>query len=461
MNVFKKKLILSMTVCAVLVLLGTGIMQPIQTAIAENPLQNNNENCLDEYCTEEHTHNDNHFGCNAYGEGRSCPPPPPLPGAENFTLEDIARFAHIPEYVTPKQPSPQEEENEGRQSSRAKANVKVMVVIDEEARDFWSKLNPMNMPASNLYNWATLVLADGSANLDDNYDITFNMHAYNDTWNSPNHLTKYSSLLSALLNENFVKNSGCDIVILLTNQLESGGNPGVGYGWDYDGKGDGHGSGAVIRVGYAIQYGPIINLVQHELSHLFGCNDQAHNPSSSSCCIMCFSCKGHATHYCSTCDTNLWINRVRYDVKGYALSATSEFIRYGSVVDSKSITGALVDKKYVYLHSGYWYSPLYYDYAVIYANMHNINNPGTSLSGTIKMYGYTATTGTHLIVKVSNDKINWTTIADTNYCTHPQNQSGADDLVLGYVSNFKYITIVVVNDWNAVGDVYFDAIRVF
>jgi hypothetical protein len=167
---------------------------------------------------------------------------------------------------------------------------------------------------------------------------------------------------------------------------------------------------------------PAVNLFQHELSHVFGCGDHAHNPASmnpyvTGCCLMCRDCRLDYTGYCYNghdCDLKLWINWVRFDEKGYANSATIEEFGSGRVYDKDKITGSIADRGYTQLDSGSSGSR-----AVVYVIMYNLNNPGASLSGTVYLRGYSITYGSHMYVTASNDGVNWTVVANINYYSNP------------------------------------------
>ena len=245
---------------------------------------------------------------------------------------------------------------------------------------------------------------------------------------------------------------------LLTGQPEPGGNSGVGYGKDSGGKI----SGMIANVQVAYSGGYVVDLFQHEMSHVFGCTDTGHTHSSgSSCpCLMCWSCSLSYVGYCYTCDLRIWLNRDRYDVKGYGDSVSDESYGNGSVTSPGNIKGAIVDRAFTRLYSGsYKLSP--YNEAMLIVEMRNIDNPGASLSGTIYLQGYSKSSDSHLMVYTSDDNSNWELVKNTNFYTNPTAESGSYDLIITAHSNFKYVCIVVINDFDCVGELYFDNIRVF
>lgn len=411
----------------------------------------------DALCSEENFRtSDTPFELSSSYELRSCIFPEFKDISDTLTREDIGRLSHIPGYDTNNQTSIQEKKESSSSPSRSLETVNVVLFIDEEARTYYDTYKIPNQPYTwaGCCAWAKKILDDGSAYLEANYDVGLRATAYVE-WTSPNSTQQnpmyYSGDYGLLSYVNFghvAKDYGCDMVVIISGQQEAGGSPGIGYTRDRS---------FIIYVKAALSGAGLDALFQHEESHLFNCKDGGHTHSSSSCpCVMCGGCSlGSYLGYCSTCDWAIWRNRVRFEAKGYGSDTAIEYIGSGRVYNKDNIAGNLVDRNYANLYSGGANNR-----AVLYVNMYNVKNPGASLSGTIYLRGYSASSGSHLYVTASNDKVNWWIVKEMNYYT-PNTESTADDLILGHVNNFKYLAITVVNDKNYVSDLYFDTVRVF
>ena len=422
------------------------------------PHTNGNDTYLDENYTEILSLQHDQMACDTNDEERGCFFSIPDIDPETFTMEEIAIFAHIPGYVPYRQSVAWEENNEGESEPRSRSSVNVLLLVDEEAQSFFSSFKPWELPAPSLQDWAEQIFYDGTDYLGSNYNIALQIGQY-DTWSSPNNVN-YTVLLTNLLASSIVKNSGCDVVALLTGQPETGGIDGVGYGKDLGVDG----SGMILNIQIA-KYGLDVAIgFQHEMSHLFGCKDGGHDHSTGqSCpCVMCrYCCAVSYTEYCYDCEYSLWINEYRYNAKGYTTDTSDDSQGSGTVTAKDNLIGSLADRQYTCMYSGGNSGGSPYNKAVLYAKVVNIKNPSSSLSGNVYLRGYSISANSHLIVYTSNDKTTWNLLKETNFKTNPTAESGAYDHDMGYASNFKYVCLVVINDHNCTGNLYFDTLRVF
>jgi hypothetical protein len=204
----------------------------------------------------------------------------------------------------------------------------------------------------------------------------------------------------------------------------------------------------VMNVNYGIlgyHQMPLANLFQHEASHLFNCDD--HKQISAPWCVMSYINNAFNRAYCGDCDTALWRNRHHYDVKGFPVTATN-LSNGGSVTNKDAILWLTVDGSFARLNSGGYGSK-----AVLNVELCSKDYQWAYLSGNVHLRGYTGqSAGNHLLVYASSDNVNWYKIKDINFYTYG---SGGETLIdCGYVSNIRYLSIVVYNDYNYVGDVY-------
>jgi hypothetical protein len=104
--------------------------------------------------------------------------------------------------------------------------------------------------------------------------------------------------------------------------------------------------------------------------------------------------------------------------------------------------------------------------AVINVKMDSVlGNPNNSIRGHVYLYGYSGTwDGSHLMVFVSNDNINWNPNAILDkHLWHPTAPNEPPRYIdCGYVNtDFKYISIVAINDQGYISQVTLDAVLVY
>ena len=126
MKTFKKSLIFSIVVCAIFCLLSTGVMQPLQTVNAENPLhdETNHDNC----------------GYNTNGDIIACPLPEPDRSLNGLSREETLRRACVPGFFTPEQVALQDKEDDDGQRGTKPLPIKALILIDEEAEAFYDEM---------------------------------------------------------------------------------------------------------------------------------------------------------------------------------------------------------------------------------------------------------------------------------------------------------------------------------
>jgi len=426
MKTFKKILIWSVVVCAVFCLLSICVMQPLQTVNAENLLH------------DDHFEGHDDCGCIYDDSIYSCSFPEVSRVSKNLTWEDIPVLSD-PNYVTPNPTAHQDEVGEGGgQRGSNPLPIKVLLVVDEEAEDLYNSFNDPYHSWVRLCMWVEDILWRGVYPLWDYYSIDYQVIGV-EPWNSPNHIDYHGMNVPVVYN--FTKATyGYDIIVLMTGQDD--GIPG------YTVQGVTFAADDMCLIDVNTDYYEIPYIVQHELSHLFGCAH--HTPQS---CVMDHGVTLITRYYCIDCHNTIWANRFKYDIiKGYVTNIAGKFT-YGdaSISNENNIKGAHSDGHYTTLSSG---SSGYK--AVLNVQM---NPSSSSISGTIYLRGYTGSSGgNHLIIFKSLDGVNWdaTPVKNTNF--HSPNTP--TDLNCGYVSNFKYLSIVVINDYNVIGTVYIDSIHV-
>jgi len=125
------------------------------------------------------------------------------------------------------------------------------------------------------------------------------------------------------------------------------------------------------------------------------------------------------------------------------------------VINRPWIIGSASNGYYTSFCSGS-YNPSLYNKAVLNVQM---NPTSSAVSGTVYVRAYSGSSlGNHLMIFKSLDGVNWaaTPILNTNFYS----PGTPIDINCGYVSNFKYFSIVVLNDYNYIGTVHIDSIHV-
>jgi hypothetical protein len=547
MKILKENYIIYVAICAVFILLGTGLIPPLQTATATDMLNDEHSLCTCNY----------QFMCSVDGDTVGCKALPNDDTLENLTREEIARLACDPDYFTPERITlpeyftslqqtqgsvmmnekdvevtictessstnlgdkitangatydiklndeivgglvfnktdqyiiiiiisdvtvdvlwncaskyatctldgmgvykiPQLLQDNGKPQSfnaiwitnvkqgtpilraLAAANpkpIKTLILIDEEAEAYFNKPTWAQTCAQ-----ANNILEGGDDYLEVPYGLDFQTVDYQ-RWASPNNMN-YTLLLREIA-DNFPANNNYDVVVLMTGQADIGSN--------YIGLARLMGNHFVMDVDYGTfglghHHGtPLANLFHHEASHLFNCLD--HDPGYTALCIMSYFWDSSLRSYCSNCQTALWRNQLHYNIVGYVNGATVASTGNGYVSDKDAIQWMGVNGSFARLNSGSLGNK-----AVLNVRMVNKYNQYASLSGNVQLRGYSGSSlGNHLIVYSSNDNVNWVKILDTNVYTN--GPSGEFNIDCGYVSNVQWLSIVVYNDYNYVGDVY-------
>ena len=256
---------------------------------------------------------------------------------------------------------------------------------------------------------------------------------------------------------------GCDVVVLMSGR----------DGFDYYGRvvtGAAFIGGTCFMINVNSPYWghmgwnnhPLDHSFAHEASHLFGCDDHSGHaplaPFTRPCCVMCPICDNVTkSAYCFTCNLAMINNRYRFDseIAGYVTSVTLVFESGGGakIANEFNIVGMYSDGYYASLYSG-----ISGNKAVLNVQMNN--PPFTSvISGTVYLRAYSGSSiGNHLVIYKSLDGINWSSTPILN--TNLYSPGTPIDINCGQVSNFKYLSIVVINDYGYAGTVYIDSIHV-
>ena len=460
---FKKSLIFSIVVCAVFCLLSTGVMQPLQTVTATNQL---NVGAIPY-----------NLGVEAIPDNRGCNTIVNLTFSyshesdrdlSNITHEEAGRLACIPEFVTPHHniTLQDKEDGGGEQRGTNPQLIKALMLIDDEAYDYYDTYLSQTHPyyyALDIWaqceDWTSNILQCGDDYMTMQYGIEFTPWRI-EPWTSVG--TNYGEILTHVINTTNPAIYGCDVVVLMSGRDGFDHLGGVVTGASFIG-----GTHFMINVNspYWGHTGwnnhPLDHSFAHEASHLFGCDDHSGHapfaPFTRPCCIMCPICDDVTkSAYCLTCNNAMNSNRFKFDspIVGYATSVVSYFESGGGAF--------IIDKTSILYASDGWYTWFYSGSAgnKVVLNV-QVNKPSSTaaISGTVYLRGYTGTSGgNHLIIFKSLDGTNWdaTPVKNTNF----HSPGTPTDLNCGYVSNFKYLSIVVINDFNVIGTVYIDSIHV-
>jgi hypothetical protein len=216
--------------------------------------------------------------------------------------------ACFPGYFTPDYVTLQDvpSRNSGQGSRSNPQPVKTIIMVDTEAYDKYAAMaryagyTPTD---AGCYAWANNILEGG----DDMMELWFGIDFQGQPqqfiiWDSPNYMNYYQLLSTiAQVSPTVV---GCDVVVLMTGQ--SGGTlNGVANPYPY---------GEHFVMSVSPVFDPLVNLFQHEASHLFGCHD--HDPGLTTYCIMSYTWCSVARDYCKSgdnCFNIMMTNRDHFD----------------------------------------------------------------------------------------------------------------------------------------------------
>lgn len=410
----------------------------------------NEKECLNEFCSEEHspTESNDNFGCNTDGNGYSCSFPELDVDLDSLSKEERGRLLCDPEYITPKQLSieyglNEDEEYGGQRTPYNPTTIKVALFVDDTAIEYYN--NSIKSPIipytwGNCSEWAENIVDCGTVYLNMYYGINFETQ-YCAAWDSPN-VNNYATLLGNFTNGYNAQDYGCDMVVVLTCHMSSSGGLARTIGRSF-----------IMRVNSGAN---LAGLFQHEASHLYKCTDHYGSFPTSPDCIMSERCNLNYTEYCIDCHNWIMLNQYRFDLKGYANTVyKTEKTGTAQIYFEYKITEDFADKQHAELYPGG-----YGKKAAIYVDMRNFNNPGASLSGYVYYRGYTSSySPSHILIFASNDNCNWTTIHDMGFYTG--GSGGETTINCGYVSNFRYLSIVIYNNNYNSASVYLDTVYIF
>jgi len=458
-----------MVFCAAFCLLSTGLIQPIQTANAESLLH-------DEAKHDNYRHN-------TTGDIISYPITESDRDLSNLTREETLRRACVPGFFTPEQTAIQDKEDNGDgQRGTNPLPIKALILIDEEAEDYYygmydylTENYPWYFYFNPYYNcdfswcsyWAENILEGGHSYMESQYGINFIAWHFM-PWAS-NNTANYYDLLYEMNNSINPASYGCDIVVLMSGQdgYDPNGTRIAGAAFRYTPPNGPPYFVMNINASYGEEweYGvhqgwhgrPLDHLFAHEASHLFGCRDHpnGHNAPSTPCCVMCYDCCSLTLQYCPDCDFAIHNNSFRFDdaIVGYVTDITLVYESGGGakITNENNIKGMYSDNKYATLYSG------------TSGNRAVLNVQMTSASyimgGTLYLRAYSGSSmGNHLIIYKSLDGVNWSATPILN--TNLYSPNTPIDVNCGHVSAFKYLSIVVINDYGYIGTVYIDSIHV-
>jgi hypothetical protein len=317
--------------------------------------------------------------------------------------------------------------------------IKVLLVVDEETQAIYDSFDKPWPTWGQFCDWVGGVFWSGVEYLYNNYGISYQVIGV-EAWESPNGMDYWDMRIPVL--GNFSKAYyGYDIIVLMSGQ-SPGNLPGVTSSADH-------------YCAVNVDYYQVAQLVQHEASHLF--SPAYHIPRS---CVMNHGVILVTREYCTDCHNTMWANRFKYDaIAGYATNVTLWFESGGgaSVTNPNGILGPTNDGNYVSLYSGN-YNLGNFNKAVINVQ---VNKPPSTdaISGTVYLRACSGNSkGNHLYIFKSLDGVNWSATPILN--TNLYSPFTLMDVNCGYVSNFKYLSIVVINDLQFEGTVYIDSIHV-
>jgi len=227
--------------------------------------------------------------------------------SEFATKEEYDRFMCVPEDFTPDQIIIRDKTDEVEQRASSCAGVSAILIIDEEAKNFFGQLQWPYPTTFGCYIIADNILEDGDDYLEYPYGIDFITEwSYICFWNSPNYMDYYGLL--AEISKVDPTGVGCDVIVLMSAQFGGTYSNGGGIMGLANAVTDRH---FVMDVFAGMRYAfPIANLFQHEASHLFDCSDHGNDLTY---CIMSYTYDQSYRGYCTGCDTQLWLNRCRFD----------------------------------------------------------------------------------------------------------------------------------------------------
>jgi hypothetical protein len=306
-KVIKRNVIIGIVALCCFSLLSTGLIQPIQTIIAEE--------CLADLCSEHYRSTDNDYIlCSTNSNIATCSVPASDRVSKDLTREKTGSLLYMPGYFTPKRIAISDKENNNWQRSASNSTpIKALVLIDEEAVSVYYRFSGGYLTSGwvGCCIYINHILKCGSDYLKARYGIDFQARTFL-YWPTDNTLDYYGLIEN--INAIDPADYDCDVVVLMSGQdggYTSRGGKIVGlalhmgncfivnvnnglFGWHSDG---------------------LANIFQHEASHLFGCGDHKsdHATTSTPCCIMCYRCGAKYSAYCTDCDEAIWQNRFHFD----------------------------------------------------------------------------------------------------------------------------------------------------
>jgi len=179
------------------------------------------------------------------------------------------------------------------------APVYTMIIIDDDAETYiehaMSKFGPVDFSWNDLCNWANRILEDGDDPFESLFNINFVASQYQ-YWYSP------SGSLADLLYEGqnaFPKPAGIDVTFILTGQAEG----------TIAGRSDCN-DAFIVTATAAAAFCPLVNVWQHEASHLYNCPD--HDPGFFTWCIMSYTWGMVTRNWCNECTLQIACNKYRF-----------------------------------------------------------------------------------------------------------------------------------------------------
>jgi len=183
--------------------------------------------------------------------------------------------------------------------TQTSAPVDTMIIVDDDAKSYMEAFFHTPIPWSAVYDWAYNLLEGGDDPFNDWFSIDFVASQYR-SWNSP------SGSLTQLLQwgqQAFPKPVGIDVTFILTGQntLPEGGRSEV--------LGD-----AFIMSAWAGYYGnPLVNVWQHEASHLYHAPDHSDWWSAiTTVCIMSYFWCPYTRNWCGGCSSEITSHKYRF-----------------------------------------------------------------------------------------------------------------------------------------------------
>jgi hypothetical protein len=213
----------------------------------------------------------------------------------NLTKEEFYRLQGIPGYFTPKQDSVQQISGEQVLLETYPPPVKAVVVVDEEMKWRLQSILGREVTWDAVQSWARSILEGGDDYLESPFGIDIQATIVVNWEDSPD-----DADIGTLLDDIEVippEGVGCDILLLMTGQISGLGTVGLA---NHMGQ----------HFVMSVQVGYVINLFQHETTHLFGPRD--HGDDLWTYCIMSYVYTPYHRGYCEPCTANIYDHRYRF-----------------------------------------------------------------------------------------------------------------------------------------------------